>query len=290
MTSPEGQEPNAGTAPGEPEPGPEISEGLKIYGAVLKALRLEADLTQEEFGPHVRYSSHYIAKIEQGKRFPPEKLPQRAEVVLGPLAGKVLRAAAKSLRRKPGLASWFQQWAGIEEEAITLCAYECRAIPGLLQPEPYIRAVLERQLPPYTEEEIDRLVAARLARQQLFRDRPHTAFSFIVEQSLLERGIGGDSVTKHLIDHLLEVGRLTNVEIQVMPLRQEDHAGSNGQLYLAETEEHRWFGYTEGHQSSNLIATAGDVSVLLQRYGKLRSQALDCRATVSLLEQLRGAL
>lgn len=122
----------------EREPVPEVSDGLKTYGAVLKALRTEANLTQEEFAPLVRYSEHYIAKIEQGKRFPPEKLPGRAEDVLGPLAGKILRAPAWSLRRKPGLASWFQQWAGIEEEAITLCTYECRAVPGLLQPETYI--------------------------------------------------------------------------------------------------------------------------------------------------------
>ncbi|WP_369204951.1 Scr1 family TA system antitoxin-like transcriptional regulator [Streptomyces sp. PU-14G] len=281
---------NARTSSPSDEPEPGTSDGLKTYGAVLKALRTEANLTQEEFGPLVRYSDHYIAKIEQGKRFPPDKLPARAEEVLGPLAGKVLRAAARSLRRKPGLASWFQQWAGIEEEAITLCAYECRAVPGLLQPEPYIRAVLERQLPPHTEEQIDRVVAARLERQRLLEDRPHTAFSFIIEQCLLERAVGGDTVTKSVIDHLLTVGQRTNVEVQVMPLRQEDHTGSNGQLYLAESEENQWFGYTEAHQSSNLITAAADVSVLLQRYSKLRSQALDCRATVSLLERLRGAL
>ena len=55
----------------------------------------------------------------------------------------MLAAAARSLTRKVGLASWFLQWAGIEEEAITLYAYECRVIPGLLQPEPYIRAIFE---------------------------------------------------------------------------------------------------------------------------------------------------
>jgi hypothetical protein len=60
-------------------------------------------------------------------------------------------------------------------------------------------------------------------------------------------------------------------------------------MYLAETPDHRWLGYTEGQRSSNLISAPNDVSVLLQRYGKLRAQAHDCRATVSLLEQMRGA-
>ncbi|MCM2412163.1 helix-turn-helix transcriptional regulator [Streptomyces sp. RKAG290] len=269
---------------------PELSDSLKTFGAVLKALRETADLTQEEFAPRVRYSSAYIAKIEQGKRFPPESLPERAADALGPVAGKVLTAAARSLRRKAGLASWFLQWAGIEEEAITLYAYECRGIPGLLQPESYIRAVFERQLPPLTEAQIGRQVAARMERQRLLTERPNTAFNFIIEQGVLERRLGGAEVTEVAIDHLLGLGRYTNVEIQIMPLRQEDHTGIDGQMYLAESPDNQWFGYTEGHRSSALLTASSEVSILLQRYGKLRSQALDCRATVSLLEQMRGAL
>jgi hypothetical protein len=231
-----------------------------------------------------------VAKIEQGKRFPPADLPGRAGEVLGAVAVRVLSAAAKSLTRRAGLASWFRQWAGIEEEAISLYAYECRAVPGLLQPEGYARAVFARQLPPFTQEQIDHKVAARLERQALLTERPHTAFTFIIEQAVLERGVGGTSVTEAVIDHLLSMGDRTNVEIQVMPLHQQDHCGVDGQLYMAETPGHQWFGYIEGHRSSSLIADPGEVSVLHQRYGKLRSQALDCRATVNLLRRMRGAL
>jgi transcriptional regulator with XRE-family HTH domain len=267
---------------------PEVSDGLKSFGAVLKALREEAGLTQEEFAPLVGYSVHAVAKLEQGKRFPSVKFIERAGAVLG--APRVLKAAARHLTRRQGLASWFVQWAGVEEEAISLYAYECRAIPGLLQPEAYIRAIFERRLPPLTEEEIERQVVARLERQRLLTERPNTAFSFVVEQALLERCVGGAEVTRPLIDHLLEVGSLRNVEIQIMPLRQEEHAGVDGQMYLAETPEHQWIGYTEGQQSSVLLTNPDDVSAMLQRYGKLRSQALGREATVSLLEQMRGAL
>ncbi|MFE5029575.1 helix-turn-helix domain-containing protein [Streptomyces sp. NPDC056656] len=269
---------------------PELSDSLKTFGAVLKALREESGLTQEEFAARVRYSAAYIAKIEQGKRFPPTDLPSRAEDVLGAVAVKVIRAAAKSLTRRAGLASWFRQWAGIEEEAISMYAYECRAVPGLLQPEAYIRAAFDRRLPPVTEEQLEREVAARLDRQQLLTQMPNTAFSFIIEQSILERRMGGTGVTRRVVEHILAVGTRRNVEIQIMPTLQEDHSGIDGQMYLAETPGHQWIGYTEGQRSSTLISTPKDVSVLLQRYGKLRSQALDCRATVNLLEQMRGAL
>ena len=143
----------------------------------------------------MQYSVAYIAKIEQGKRFPPRDLLDRSEEVLGATAARVLRRRRRSLTRKVGLASWFRQWAGIEEEAISLYAYECRVIPGLLQPEPYIRAVFERSLPPLSEEQIEHQVAARLERQRLLTERPNTSFSFIIEQALLERRLGGAEVT-----------------------------------------------------------------------------------------------
>ncbi|MFF3830208.1 helix-turn-helix domain-containing protein [Streptomyces sp. NPDC048511] len=267
---------------------PESSDSLKTFGAVLKALRDEAHLTQEQFAPRVQYSAAYIAKIEQGKRFPPRDLLDRSEEVLGPAAARVLAAAARSLTRKVGLASWFLQWAAIEEGTTSLYAYECRVIPGLLQPEPYIHALFERHLPPLTQDQFERQVAARLARQQLLIDRPNTSFSFIIEQALLERRLGGSQVTMALLDHLLLVGRYRNVEIQVMPLVQEDHAGFEGEMYLAETADHRWAGYVEGHGSSMLITDAEAASYMLQRYGKMRSQALSHQDTTSLLEQMRG--
>ncbi|MFF1921042.1 Scr1 family TA system antitoxin-like transcriptional regulator [Streptomyces sp. NPDC058221] len=268
----------------------ELSDGLRTFGAVLKALRETTGLTQEELAPRVRYSPAYIAKIEQGKRFPPDSLPERAAEALGPVAGKVLTAAARSLRRKAGLASWFLQWAGIEEEAITLYAYECRGIPGLLQTEGYIRAVFDRRLPPLSEDQFEQQVAARLARQDLLPERPNTSFSFIIEQAVLERQLGGTQVTSALIDNLLTQGRRRNVEILVMPLKQPDHSGIDGQMYLAETPANSWFGYVEGHDSSTLLTDPKVVSAMLQRYGKMRSQALSHEASAGLLKQMLGAL
>ncbi|MFJ3280011.1 helix-turn-helix domain-containing protein [Streptomyces halstedii] len=270
--------------------GSEVSDGLKTFGVVLKVLRDEACLTQEEFAERVGYSVHYVAKIEQGKRFPPTDLVGRVGEVLGTTAARVLTEAAKSLTRRAGLASWFRHWAGIEEEAGTLYAYECRVVPGLLQPESYIRAVFERRLPLLTQEQIEYQTKARLDRQRLLANNPTTEFGFVIEQALLERGLGGTAVSRELIDRLLTEGARRNVEIQIMPLVQEDHYGFEGPMYLAETRDHKWVGYFEGHENSFLVTEPKQSSAMLQRYGKLRSQALSCQASRSLLEQMRGAL
>ncbi|MDX3711654.1 helix-turn-helix transcriptional regulator [Streptomyces europaeiscabiei] len=267
---------------------PEASDSLRTFGEVVKGFRKRAGLTQEEFAPRVRYSLPTVASIEQGRRFPPADFVERAEEVLD--AFGILRAAARRLSRQPGLASWFRQWARLEAEAITLWTYECRVIPGLLQTEAYARAVTESVPPVKDEEQVDRQVASRLERQELLRRRPPIAFSFIVEQALIERGTGGTEVTQKLIDHLLDRAAQFNVDLQIMPLRQPDHAGFDGPMQLLETADNKWLGYSEGQRGGMLISDPKEVSIMLQRYARMRSQALTPEDSRSLLKRMRGAL
>ncbi|MEU6083956.1 helix-turn-helix transcriptional regulator [Streptomyces sp. NPDC047108] len=267
---------------------PEPVDSLKAFGAVAKVFRERARLTQEELAPLVRYSPETVASIEQGRRFPQPEFIERAEEALD--AFGALRAAARHLARRPGLASWFRQWASLEEEAVSLCMYECRAIPGLLQTEAYARAVFNSRVPPLTDEQIDSQMAARQERQRLLHARPNTAFSFIIEQALIMRRTGGTGVTAQLIDHLLKFADLRNVGLQIVPLERDEHAGLEGPIRLLETPEHQWLGYSEGQRSGQLISDRKDVSVLQMRYAKLRSQALTPEDSASLLTQMRGAL
>jgi transcriptional regulator with XRE-family HTH domain len=267
---------------------PETTDGMKSFGAALRAFRDRAGMSREALADKVGYSVHQLASVEHGRRFPSRKLVDRADDELD--AGGILLEAYKPLKRQRGLASWFHGWSETEEEAHALFAYECRAIPGLLQSEGYARALFENHLPPLTEEQIETRTAARLERQRLLRDKPNTAFGFIIEQAVLERRIGGADVTRELIDHILECAKLRNVEIQVMPRQSEKHAGSGGAMYLAETPDHEWLGYVEGQECSMLVADPKQVSVLKHRYGKMRAQALSQEDSIRLLERLRGEL
>ncbi|MBB1261173.1 helix-turn-helix domain-containing protein [Streptomyces alkaliterrae] len=270
---------------------PEASASLRAFGAVLQALREHAGFSREELAEIVRFSKHTIASIEQGRRMPDDEFVARAEPALGNTGA--LRRALPHLTRQPGLARWFRRWARLEAEAISLYTYECRLVPGLLQTEAYARAV-SLSVPPVPDAvTLDQRVSARLARQELMsvKRKPPTAFSFIVEQAVLERHTGGEDVTRELFDHLLEVIEGNwNVEFQLMPLRQPVHAGLDGPLMLAETTDNRWYVYSEGQKNGRLIADAKEISVLQQRYAKLRSQALTPADSLGLLKRMRGAL
>ncbi|AZM48432.1 transcriptional regulator [Streptomyces sp. WAC 06738] len=270
---------------------PEPSDSMRTFGAVVQALREHAGLNREQLGERVRYSKHTVASIEGGRRMPPPDFVERAEPVLGNTGA--LRRSAPHLVRRPGLARWFREWARLEKEAISLYTYECRLIPGLLQTEAYARAV-SLSVPPLVDEaKFEERIAARLARQELLSTsrQPPCAFSFIIDQAVLERDTGGEAVTRELFDHLLTViERHWNVEVQIIPLRQPSHAGLDGPLQLLETADNQWFGYSEGQKNGRLIVDRQEISVLQQRYAKLRSQALTPEDSKSLLRQMRGDL
>ncbi|MFE9093400.1 helix-turn-helix domain-containing protein [Streptomyces sp. NPDC007264] len=272
------------TTTGEPEP----SDSLKAFGAAHKAFRKRAGLTQEQYAPLVRYQPSTVASIEQGRRFPPRAFVERAEQVLD--AFGALKAVYKHVGRERGLASWFRQWAELEEQAISLYTYENRLVPGLLQTEAYARTLFSERLPLLTDSQVEAMITARLERQSLLRERPNTAFSFIVEEHVLRRETGGPDVMRKQIDQILEATGPRNVEFQVMPMSRGVHAGLNGPIRLAETLENEWLAYLEGQESSQFIVSPRTISVLHMRYAKLRSQALTPEDSRSLLKRMRGTL
>ena len=78
------------------------------------------------------------------------------------------------------LPSWFRVAVGLEESAALIRAYEPQVVPGLLQTEGYVRAITAASFPAASDEETERRVALRLARQQLLclPSHPSTGWSW----------------------------------------------------------------------------------------------------------------
>ncbi|MFE5791853.1 helix-turn-helix domain-containing protein [Streptomyces sp. NPDC056503] len=267
---------------------PETSESLKAFGEVVKAFRRRAGLTQEQFAPLVGYSVPMIASIEQGRRLPSKEFIDRAEEKLD--AFGVIRAAAKHLTRRAGLAKWFEEWAELEPLAVTLYTFESRLVPGLFQTPAYARTLFEKQIPAMGDDKIESNLVARMARASILTGRPETIFSFIIEEHVLRRQMGGAEVMSEQIDHILDLGDRRNIDIQVMPQSRGHHAGLDGPLCLLETQENAWYAYCEGQETGQLISDLKVVSMLQQRYARMRAQALPVEASVGLLREIRGAL
>ncbi|MFI1470701.1 helix-turn-helix domain-containing protein [Streptomyces wuyuanensis] len=267
---------------------PVSSDSLKTFGAFVQGLREHAGLTREAFAPMVRFSRHTVASIELGRRMPDTQFVELAEAALGNTGA--LRRAFGHLTRQPGLASWFREWARRERTAVSLCTYECRMVPGLLQSEGYLRALYENEVPPLSDEQVESQIAARLERQRLLRERPNVPFSFIVTEAVFRQRLGGAEVTRQMLDHVLANTAPRNVMLQIMPTACEFHACLAGMLQLLEGPDGKRYAYSEGQRNGRLIGDPKEVVALQQAYDTLRSQALTPSESRGLLERIRGAL
>ncbi|MGC5532536.1 helix-turn-helix domain-containing protein [Streptomyces sp. SR-10] len=274
---------------GEWEREPHPSDGLRTFGAVVQGLREHTGISRAELADRVRFSKHTVESVELGRRMPDEDFVERAEAALGN-TGALRRAAPHLSRGEVGFAAWFRRWARLEREAVSLTTYECRLVPGLLQSEGYARAVFDNGIPLLTDEQTETQLAARMERQSMLRERPTVPFSFIVEESVFRRRLGGAQVQAGMLDHVLEQTEPRNVTLQVVSMELEFHACLDGPVQLLETPEGRRLGYSEGQQNGRLITDLKEVRLLCQRCETLRSQALNPKESRGLLKRLRGEL
>jgi hypothetical protein len=159
---------------------------------------------------------------------------------------------------------------------------------GLLQTPAYARALFAMRRPAYTEDEIDQLVAARMARQRVFDRVPAPLLTFVQEEVTLRRPIGGRMTLRQQLEHLLEISALRHVEIQVMPTDREDHAGMGGPLQLLKLRGGKSLGHSEAQLHSRVISDPREVQILEMRYGMIRAQALTPRESQAFIEKVLG--
>ncbi|OKK06713.1 DNA-binding protein [Streptomyces sp. CB03234] len=266
---------------------PHKNTSWHLIGAQVGQLRRAAGLTQPKLAEKLNIHQETLASIEQGRRPLKYNLALEMDQVLetrGVLAAGVARVPERE--RYPAFA---QDFIDHEQEAVTLLSYQNQVVPGLLQTQEYAAAVFSCLVPPISPDEAEERLSARLDRHKLFDRKPGPpVMSFLIEESVLSRPIGGPTVLRDQIEHLRRYAEHPYVGLQIMPTRREKHAGLNGPMVLLETPDHEHLAYIEGQRVSFLIDDPDEVSVLQQKYGMLRSQALTPEESMGLLDDLAG--
>ncbi|MEU5594504.1 helix-turn-helix transcriptional regulator [Streptomyces sp. NPDC020298] len=277
----EGVREDAGPRP-EDEPGSGV---VTAFGRMLKLLRVRAGLERPEFGKLVGYAGQSIASFEQGRRIPSPGFIDRADEVLD--AGGVLMALKEEVGRAQ-YPAFFRDAARLEARATALNVYAVFAVPGLLQTEDYARAVFQMQRPLLEDDVIEQRLEARMVRQSIFTRRPAPLMSFVIEEAVLRRQLGGPKSMRGTLEQILLTGQSRNVEVQVMPIGREDHAALGGPFTLIDTDKGHRIAYAEVQDDSRLYTDTSYVRTLEARYGILRSQALTPSESSAFIEQLMG--
>ncbi|MFQ6855864.1 helix-turn-helix transcriptional regulator [Streptomyces sp. 35M1] len=274
------------------EPGWEVDpndeSGAAVVAAVgrqIKTWREAAGLRAGELGSMLGYGEDLIYKVEGGSRIPRPEFMDAVDVAVG--------AGGKLAAMKPDIAEVrypkkIRELAKLEAAAVEVLAYGSSSVHGLLQTTEYARALFSMRQPVYPQEEIERGVAARMARQAIFERSPAPTLGFVLEEVVLRRPLGGKMVLRRQLEHLLLVGELRNVTLQVMPMGLEEHAGIDGEIQVLKFKDGSAVGRSEGAFGGRPVSDPKQVRILDLRCGMIRAQALTPRESTAFIEHVLG--
>lgn len=209
----------------------------------LRRLREDAGMTGEQVAAKMSWEQSKISRMETAKmRITSGEVMELCETYgVGGIKRDQLVDLARSARHRDYGREYgefhkkgFIDFLAFEAEARTSRGYEAQVIPGILQCEEYARAILLGTLPgARSADEVDRLVEVRLGRQKRVtqvKDPLHVWA--IIDEAVLHRTVGRPEVMIAQLRHLLDLGELGNVSIQVLPYRTGIHAAIDGPFVL----------------------------------------------------------
>jgi len=198
-----------------------------VLGIQLRRLREAAEISRADAGYSIRGSESKISRLELGRVGFKERDVADLLTMYGvsdPGEREVFLEMVKRAN-EPGwwhrytdlMPSWFQEYVGLEESASRIQTYELQLVPGLLQTEDYARAIGSHGWPELTGDDAKRRVALRMRRQRVLGRPDAPRLWAVIDEAVLHRPIGGRRVMLAQIEHLLELTRLPNITVQVMP-------------------------------------------------------------------------
>ncbi|GHA63743.1 helix-turn-helix domain-containing protein [Streptomyces termitum] len=258
---------------------------IATVGRQLKLRREAVGMRAAVFGEAVGYGEALIYKIEGGKRIPRPEFLDKADQVLD---ARGLIAAMKEDVKKVRYPKKVRDMAKLEGKAVEIGVYESNSIHGLLQTPEHARILIGAAQPPYSPDNVERMVAARLARQSVFERDPAPSIHFVMEEAPLHRRVGGTMAWRQQLERLLEVGRMRHVTLQIMPTNTDAHPGLDGRIELLKFPDGTAVGRSDGEFNGSTVFEPRKIRILELQYGTIRAQALPPRESLALIEQLLG--
>ena len=279
---PESQSDQAGWVFGYEQAGPAAVRIL--LGARLRKLRTSARVSREAAGYAIRGSESKISRMETGRTgVKPRDINDLADLYR---VSEDERAALLAMARNantPGwwqaysdvIPAWFTSYLGLEQAAETIRSYEAQFIPGLLQTPDYARAVLQIGAGDNPELDPDQLASVRIRRQQILHRPTPPQLWAVIDEAALRRPIGGTAVARAQLRHLIEMARLSHVNIQVAPFSGGSRAVADGPVAILRFSEVELCDmvYLEQHTSAVYLNKPADRLYYWSVLNRLASEA-----------------
>jgi len=114
-------------------------------------------------------------------------------------------------------AKYFRMAVDLERDATTISQYQTEILPGLLQTEAYIRALMADSQARVVDQKIEDAIQARIERQQVITKDHAPEVGFVLSESAIRRVVGDTQTMRTQLLHTADVATLPNVQFQVLP-------------------------------------------------------------------------
>lgn len=255
-----------------------------VFGELLREHRDRAGLSQDKLASEIPCDRSLVARVEAGTRVPQQPFVVRCDALLE-TGGLLARLWARIDWYPPAEhPDWFKRRAAMDAEAVALRVFQTHVVHGLLQTEEYARALLSRFV--RDPESIEERVAARMSRQRRFLLPGGPSLIVVLHESSLRNIVGGRSVMRGQCAHLLEVGSLANVRIQVAPCDNPALLLPDASMSLITMpDRHEWL-YSESLELGHFNDDPAAIARHTQTYDVLRADALSAPDSAALVTEI----
>jgi transcriptional regulator with XRE-family HTH domain len=265
-------------------------------GAELKRCREAAGLTQESVSREFEWHTAKVTRIETARVAVTPRDVKDLLTLYG-VQDEEYREALMNLARQSRERTWWTDYRdlirpgsfiGLEAGASAMRAWEPTVVPGLLQTEDYIRALIRSGRSSDADKDIDRRVSLRKIRQDRLTGVQPLDFFAVIDESVLTRMIGGTDVMTGQLERLIERAQLPNVTVRILPMDAGAHPFLGGPAAILEFYEstHMDVVYLEGIAGDYYAEQPSEVARYRQDFERLSARALDDRMSIKLIESL----
>jgi len=266
------------------------SSPLAFFRAELKRLRQRAGSTQADVAEQTNYALATVSAYETGTRIPSADFAERADRLFG-TDGDLARL--QQLVERVSVRPWFRDRVDVERKAREIHEYESYQVPGLLQTSDYARAIVSSVRTVLPDDAIERAVALRMTRQQILEpdedaplDQDNALRMWaIIDESALNRVVGGPEIMRAQREHLLIMAQRPNVTIQIIP-DAEGATCAFGRAFavLVSRSSNSSVVYFEDVGTARYISDRDEVSRYALIFDYLRSYALNDTQSIEVIK------
>lgn len=219
------------------------------FAAELRIMREAAGMTVEEARLALDWSSGRLNHIEGGRHSVPDVSALKALMDLYSVTDPARREALLALRKEARQRPWWHAYedvlddgyVGFEARARRISAFHPIVVHGLLQTPAYAAASARASLA-RTDEEIERIVAARLERQKLLTGPGAPEFRCVLDETVLLRlaAAATPGLARDQLQHLVDVAEAVNtVTLQILPVSVGMHGCMHGSTVILDYDDDR---------------------------------------------------